>query len=146
MKALNVKLLPRTPSMILSLAVCLFAIVPLSAQKKSKKKAAPVSAQQQIVLTQDGISPYRIVVPSAATQYEMKASKVLQDYLLQISGAAIPIITADKPRSRTEIVLGQNERLDEVGIGLNLNGLKEDGFMIRTDSLRLIIAGGNQKG
>ena len=76
----------------------------------------------------------------------LKASTVLQDYLLQISGAAIPIVAADKARSRYEIVLGQNERLDELKIGLNLNTLKEDGFLIKTDSMRLIIAGGNEKG
>ena len=70
----------------------------------------------------------------------------MQDYLLQISGAAIPIVAADKARSRYEIVLGQNERLDELKIGLNLNTLKEDGFLIKTDSMRLIIAGGNEKG
>ena len=71
---------------------------------------------------------------------------VLQDYLLQISGTVIPIVKANKHRSRFEIVLGQNERLDDLKIGLNLNTLNEDGFLIKTDSMRLIIAGGNEKG
>ncbi|MEQ8530277.1 MAG: DUF4838 domain-containing protein, partial [Imperialibacter sp.] len=47
---------------------------------------------------------------------------------------------------RYEIVLGQNERLGELGISVNLNGLGEDGFIIRTDSARLLITGGNEKG
>ncbi len=122
------------------------SIIPLSAQKKAKKKTETVTAKQQIILTRDGISSYRIVIPSAATPYETKAAKVLQDYLLQISGAALPIVSADKQGSALEIVLGQNERLDALGIHFNLNALKEDGFLIKTDSSRLIIAGGNEKG
>ncbi len=131
--------------LLLPIMVILFTALPLAAQKKSKKKAAP-AVQESIVLTEDGVSRYRIVIPGAATTYEIKASKVLQDYLLQISGAALPIIPAGQGRSRYEIVLGQNERLDDVGIKVNFNALKEDGFFIETDSLRLIIAGGNKKG
>ncbi len=119
--------------------------MPASAQQKSKKKSKE-KVEQSIVLTEDEISRYRIVVPSAPTEHELKASTVLQDYLLQISGTAIPIVAADKHRSRYEILLGQNERLDELKIGLNLNTLKDDGFLIKTDSMRLIIAGGNGKG
>ena len=122
----------------------LFLSSPLAAQKKSKKKKD--KEEQNIVLAEGEVSRYRIVIPAAATAHELKASTVLQDYLLQISGAAIPIVPADKARSRYEIVLGQNERLDELKIGLNLNTLKEDGFLIKTDSMRLIIAGGNEKG
>lgn len=124
---------------------CLLLLsLPLAAQKKSKKKKD--KEEHNIVLADGEISRYRIVIPAAATAHESKASTVLQDYLLQISGAALPIVPADKARSRYEIVLGQNERLDELKIGLNLNTLKEDGFFIKTDSMRLIIAGGNEKG
>ncbi len=122
----------------------LFLTTPLAAQKKSKKNKD--KEEQNIVLAEGEVSRYRIVVPAAATGHELKASTVLQDYLLQISGAAVPIVAADKGRSRYEIILGQNERLDELKIGLNLNTLKEDGFLIKTDSMRLIVAGGNDKG
>jgi hypothetical protein len=33
-----------------------------------------------------------------------------------------------------------------LNIGINLNDLKKDGFLIKTDSLRLVIAGGSEKG
>jgi hypothetical protein len=65
---------------------------------------------------------------------------------MKISGAALPIIPANQHRSPYEIVLGQNERIDELGTAINYPSLKEDGFIIKTDSLRLIIAGGNEKG
>ena len=99
-----------------------------------------------MVITDNESSRYRIVIPSASTESEKKAATVLQDYLLQISGTVLPIIEANKHRSPYEIVLGQNERLAQAGVNINLNELKEDGFTIRTDSMRLFIVGGNEKG
>jgi hypothetical protein len=117
------------------------------AQKKAVKKTIATVAEQKIILTDNGYSQYSIIIPNHATSYELKAANILQGYLLQISGTALPIITANKPRSSSyEIILGQNERLDELSAGINYKLLKEDGFVIRTDSLRLIIAGGNEKG
>ena len=123
----------------------------VSAQKKKTKKTVVgtqglASLQPEIILAQNGNSLYRIVLPSSASAQEQKAATVLQDYLMQISGAAIPIISANKPGSKYEIILGQNERLDALGIAVNFNELEADGFVIKTDSLRLIIAGGNDKG
>jgi len=104
-------------------------------------------SQSELVITSgDGASRYRIVIPSAATAHELKASGVLQDHLLQISGAALPVVSAERGKSTFEIVLGQNERLDELKTAINLNELQKDGFVIKTDSLRLIIAGGSEKG
>ena len=99
-----------------------------------------------IVLADKGLSAYRIVLPSFATIHEQNAAEVLQDYLLQISGAALPIITADRKGSSYEILLGQNDRLAGLNTGISLNELEADGFVIMTDSMRLIIAGGNEKG
>ncbi|MCK5703195.1 MAG: DUF4838 domain-containing protein, partial [Cyclobacteriaceae bacterium] len=146
----RIKLLPQSN---LSFILIVFLIIGLLvpdlqgyAQKKRRKKS-PKTIQQNITLTkEDETSRYRIVIPSAATAHELRASKVLQDYLLQISGAALPIISSEKSVSPYEIVLGQNERLDELNIEINLNALENDGFIIKTDSLRLIIAGGNNKG
>ncbi len=88
--------------------------------QKRKRKKEVVAIPQHIQLTQiDETSQYRIVIPSAASSHELKASKVLQNYLLQISGAALPIISAVKSTSPYEILLGQNERLDELGIKIN---------------------------
>lgn len=117
------------------------------AQKRKSRKTVPQPVAQNIVLADKGLSAYRIVIPASSTLYEQKAASVLQDYLLQISGAALPIIRSDKPGSSYEIVLGQNERLDKLpGVNINFLELEEDGFVIMTDSLRLIIAGGSKKG
>src|SRR5688572_3879338 len=117
------------------------------AQKKKKRnKTTTVSPAADIVLTENEMSRYRILLPSSPTFFEKKAASVLQEYLLEISGAALPVIAADDDRSPYEIVLGQNDRLDDLSLKINFNALKEDGFTIRTDSMRLIIAGGNEKG
>ena len=121
-------------------------LVPAWAQKKKYKKQEKLPEPQGIVIAENGFSRYRIVVPAFATSFEQKAATVLQDYLLQISGAALPIIPSDKSRSPYEILLGQNDRLNDLNTRISLNALEADGFIIRTDSMRLIIAGGNNKG
>jgi hypothetical protein len=137
----------KKPLHIIEIIFFLFIIFvpPLYAQKKSKEKHSEKMGQN-ILLTNNGYSQYSIVIPAHATTFESKAATVLQDYLIQISGAVLPIIESNKHKSPYEIVLGQNERLDELSPGINYNLLKQDGFILRTDSQRLIIAGGNEKG
>ena len=129
---------------IISVLICSFDAV---GQKKRKKKKQPAEQLQGIRLTESNqTSKYRIIIPSSPTEHEQKAAAVLQDYLLEISGVALPVIKAAKASSPYEIILGQNERLDELGVKIDYNSLKKDGFIIKTDSLRLIIAGGSHKG
>ena len=134
-----------TMSRIITLLLLSILIISSDAigQKQKRKKSTPVD--QSIVLAEGQLTRYRIVLPASPTQYESKAAEVLQSHLLQISGAAFPIVSVNETRSRYEIVLGQNERLDELNLNINLNALKEDGFTIRTDSARLLITGGSEK-
>jgi hypothetical protein len=118
----------------------------ISAQKRKGKEVIPASSPEKIVLADHGISNYRIVVPVHPTLHETKAAETFQKYLLEIAGAALPIIAADKGRSEYEIVLGQNERLDQIPLKIDYKALQEDGFLIQTDSLRLVITGGAEKG
>jgi len=126
--------------------ITLICIKSVPAQKKLNKKRSENKSEQKIILADNESSRYNIIIPKHATPNEIKAATVLQEYLLQISGTALPVITADKRKTSYEIILGQNERLDELASPVNYKFLKEDGFVIKTDSLRLIIAGGNEKG
>ena len=128
------------------IAACLLHFPDVHAQRKVKINSSDKSKVEQLLIADARSSKYRIVIPSSSTQFEKDAATVLQNYLLQISGAALPILTADQSRSPFEIVLGQNERVDGIKPAINFNQLKDDGFIIRTDSLRLIIAGGSRKG
>lgn len=133
---------------VLVLIIISLILVPagVSAQKKKKKKGQSTSLPSEILLAENGNTQYRLLLPSSPTAEERKAATVLQQYLLEISGAAFPIIHADQHRSAYEIVLGQNDRLDNLNAKINFNDLDEDGFVIQTDSSRLIIAGGSEKG
>lgn len=117
----------------------------VSAQKKKAKKEI-VPPKPAVVIADKGASLYRIVIPSSSTEYEQQAASELQNYILEISGTALPIIPANRSVSPYEILLGQNDRLGEKGIKVNFNELGADGYVIKTDSLRLIIAGGSYKG
>ncbi len=84
--------------LLLLVGICI-PLTPLNAQKQKKnsKKKVGTTLSSNIVITEENQpSSYRIVIPSTPTTHELKASKVLQDYLLQISGTALPIIQADK--------------------------------------------------
>ncbi len=145
---IQLKIKTRIFLMLVSFLIITGLMIPsqtASGQKK-KDKAQPKTIPPKIVLAQNGNSLYRIVIPATATPQEHKAAAVLQDYLLQISGAAIPIVSSTRPGTKHEILLGQNEKLAELGIGVNFDELEADGFVIMTDSLRLVIAGGNDKG
>ncbi|HEY9490115.1 MAG TPA: DUF4838 domain-containing protein, partial [Chryseosolibacter sp.] len=122
------------------------ATIEVSGQKKKVKNQVATIPLSEIVLANDETSRYRILLPSTPSTHEKKAAEVLQKYLLEISGAALPIISADAHRSRYEILLGQNDRLDDLAVKIDFNALGEDGFAMKTDSLRLIIAGGSEKG
>jgi hypothetical protein len=113
--------------LILLIPGVIVPIQPASAQKKKAKKEAPPPILK-LVIADKGASLYRIVLPKSSTVHEKKAAQVLQDYLLEISGTALPIITADKPGSSFEILLGQNERLGEKGIEIDFNELEADGL------------------
>ena len=110
-------------SVLLIMAGILMPFQTVSSQKKKGKKQEMAIKKPEIILAQNGNSLYRIVVPSNATAQEQKAASVLQDYLLQISGAAIPIVSATRPTTRYEILLGQNEKLAEHGIDVNFSQL-----------------------
>jgi len=142
-------ILHQTKTLMTRSLTCVFVLVclltPAIAQKKKNRKAT-LSGHPELILTEGKQSRYRIIIPSAATPSEARAADVLQAHLLEISGAALPILRSDKSRSSYEIVLGQNERLDDLGSNINFNLLKENGFIIKTDSSRLIIAGGSEKG
>ena len=136
------------PFVLLSLIFIstLFSAFPANAQKRKKRSAPPIVENKIVLTNEDGTSKYHIVIPSSSSEYETKAAAILQDYLISISGAVLPIIGADKARSRFEIVLGQNDRIDELALDINFNELQADGFLMQTDSMRLIIAGGSGKG
>jgi len=99
-----------------------------------------------LTLADNGQSSYRIVTPAAAIPSERYAAKELQRYLEKITGAKLPIVTDAEPAVSQEILLGDNARLRQLEPTLDFKKLGPDGFSLRSDAQRLIIAGGKPRG
>jgi len=100
----------------------------------------------KIVLVESGKSEYIIVVAKNAIPSERYAAEELQRYLERISGAKLPIITDDVEIEEREIILGDNEHLRKLNLGIDFSKLGEEGFVLKTHESYLIIAGGKPRG
>src|SRR5438874_9971181 len=99
-----------------------------------------------LAITDYGKSKYRIVVSASAIPSERYAAEELQRYIEKMSGAKLPIITDAEPRGSHEILLGDNRHLAMLRTKVDFAKLGTDGFMLRVDGNRLIIAGGKPRG
>ena len=105
-----------------------------------------LSSQADVTLANKGQSQYRIVVAASAIPAERYAAEELKRYLEKMSGARLPIVTdAEKPTAR-EILLGDNSHLAKLRPKVDFTKLGPDGFVLRVDGNRLIIAGGRPRG
>jgi hypothetical protein len=95
-------------------------------------------------LTKNGRSRYRIVLPAQPTAIEQRAAAVFQDYVGRISGAKLRIVPETRRARRREILIGRVARAGITDAGYE--ELEKDGFMIRTQEQKLVIAGGTEKG
>jgi hypothetical protein len=100
--------------------------------------------EKEFFLVNGGKAKTRIVIPTKATDIELKAASTLQDYIEQISGVKLRIVTDNKWERNNEILLGNVKRymLDT----LDLEPLQKDGFILRAKNKKLMIAGGTEKG
>ncbi len=102
--------------------------------------------QGAITLAEKGKSEYRIVIPSDATPSERYAADELQRYLERMTGARFPMATDSEPATAREILIGDNSRLKKLKLDRDCTQLGPDGFILRTDGRKLIIAGGKPRG
>ena len=106
--------------------------------------SAPVSGATTIA--EKGTSRYRIVVASDAIPSERYAAEELQRYLESMNGARLPIVSDAVPMESREILLGDNAHLQRLKLSIDFNKLGADGFALRTDGKKIIIAGGRPRG
>mgnify|MGYP001080711140 FL=1 len=101
-----------------------------------------------IVLAEGGRTDYRIVVPVDATKDVSRAAEWLRGAIEEISGASVPIAADDAPPSDKEIIVGRRRSLQggPLADAVRLDGLGEDGFVVRTAGPRIVVAGGGDKG
>ena len=110
-----------------------------------KKYAAPVITDW-LTLIADGVSGYVIVTPRDPDPAETTAARELQFYLEQISGVRLNIVDDTVMVDQREIAVGATKLYDAAPLFEEAGALGTDGFLLKTDGGRLIIAGVNPRG
>ncbi len=95
-------------------------------------------------LVVDGTSEYVIVRGENAYISEITASTELQNYVKQITGVEIPIVTDSTEPAEKEIVVGKTNRESESEF--DRDKLGDDGLVIKTNGKKLYLVGGEKRG
>jgi hypothetical protein len=103
-------------------------------------------ARGAVTLVHEGVGMYGIVIPSDALPAERHAAEELSRYIERVSGARLGIVEDRAPVAEQEILVGPSRRLVELGIEIDWERLGAEGFVLRTEGRRLIIAGGRPRG
>jgi hypothetical protein len=106
--------------------------------------AGPVGAD--LTIAGKGAAQYKIILPTNSIPSERHAAAELQFYVEKICGVKLPIGTDNEPVTPHEIVLGDNLHLGKQRAGIDFVKLGPDGFVLRADGKKLIIAGGKPRG
>lgn len=101
---------------------------------------------RELVLAENGASPYRIVVAEDAILAERHAAEELRRFLLQAAGADLPVCGDGSGMEEYEIVVGENAHSRLLGLDVASEGLGGEGFVIRAVGNRVVIAGGKPRG
>lgn len=108
--------------------------------------ATSIAITQGLLIAQGSQSRYSIVISRTASPSERHAAEELRDFLKEISGAELPILTDEAALSEREIILGDNAHLRELGVEVGWEDLGNEGCVINTVGSHLIIAGGKLRG
>ncbi|MFZ4401199.1 MAG: DUF4838 domain-containing protein [Bacteroidales bacterium] len=101
---------------------------------------------QNITLVNKAKSDYCIVLPNKASNFEITAAQILQDYIQKISGCKISIIDDSKKSKTKEILIGITNRTKDEIIKIKKKSLKVDGYYLYTSDEKLLILGGSGRG
>lgn len=98
---------------------------------------------QAIDLVKNGKSNYSIVVANDALKTPKFAAKELQNYIEKVTGAKLPITNTPNTDGQN-IYIGPSSYINQLGV--SLNNIAPEGFIIQTKGNSLIIAGKDTKG
>jgi hypothetical protein len=98
-----------------------------------------------LTLATAGKSTWRIIVGASATPVERHAAAELQSHLRLIGNADLPLVTDDSPQQPHEIRVGASNRWSPEREHLS-NAPGAEGFIIRTGTDHLLIAGEGRRG
>ncbi len=96
--------------------------------------------KSDLIITNNGLTVYKIVVSSDASETVIKAAQQLQFYIEQISETSLSIVQDTVLFIPEEIVVGSNKHLDLMP-AIDISKLENDGFAIKTVDKTLILFG-----
>ncbi|HTX38852.1 MAG TPA: DUF4838 domain-containing protein [Bryobacteraceae bacterium] len=107
--------------------------------------AAGASAKTPL-LVDNGRSGYSIVIGQQASLSEKRAAGELQRFLQEMSGARLPIVTANGPFRGRSIFVGDSTALRARKPGFAFESLEAEEYVLKMIGSDLVIAGGRQRG
>jgi hypothetical protein len=98
-------------------------------------------ALSELKLVEQSKSNFKIIIPSEASETEVEASKILQQYIERVSKAKLQILRDSSPKTKFEILLGKTNRFK---ISKSTNQPAD--FYLLSNSNQIIIDGEGNKG
>jgi hypothetical protein len=95
-----------------------------------------------LTIVKNGNSDFRIVVAKDADEAAIYAAEEFSNFLKQISGAQLPIVTDASPKIGPEVLVGQSARV-KLPAGTNLG---KEAFVSRASADGLLLVGGGARG
>ena len=74
---------------------------------------------QDLVIADQGVSDYHIVVGHEASMQDYHAAEVLQSHIEQMTGAKLQIFSDNSALGANEIIIGFNRHFDVVDSGID---------------------------
>lgn len=103
--------------------------------------------KNQLLMVEDGVSPYSIVLPEAAIAAEVTAAGQLQDYLQRVTKAKLPIVKESQVTASTpQILVGNSARAQALVERREWQRVGKDGIIIKTVGRQLILTGDRPRG
>ena len=108
--------------------------------------AATGASGETRLLVDHGKSEYSIVIGQEASPAEKRAAGELQRFLEEMSGARLPVVTANGPARGRSIFVGDSAALRARKPGIDFESLGAEGYVLKTIDSDLVIAGGRRRG
>lgn len=112
--------------------------------------ATAATQAQDLVLIENGESPYKIVVADNASPSTKHGAEELQSFLQQMSGTLVSIVSERQPFGPCEILVGESTHLRKLAPKFDFKELfkelGDEGYVIRTLGPHLVIVGGALRG
>lgn len=138
---------------IISLLICFIICFSLVSCKKPAEDDGTYYGRVQIIkegskyLVENGVSEYKILLPSDPVPAEEYAASEFNQLLSQVSGVKLEIVTeADLSKSTKYVSIGNTVMAEQANATLGANDINRNGFKIKSYKDGLLIVAGDRSG